>query len=492
MGLFKPAWQSKNKKRALKAVEKLTDQTKLAKVATSATNTYVRHAAVKKLTDQNVLAAIAKRYVESETVRLTAIEKLTDQNILSEILNNEKESTGIRWGTVKAMTDQHAIARYLDNADSSDWFVNLAALERLTDQAIIADLLRSNRTRSESIRLDVVARLTNRSLAQEIYLDMAKNAADMGVRISAARKLDDQTPVRQSLQEACVDTLTSITIWDSDRYGAYFWMIKDQTAFADIALKAKHKSVRTEALKSLTDEKLIADVAKNADVVEIRELALKKVTDQSAIADIAKNDKEMDMRYYAAEMLADRSLAEKVYAGIVKDGQYSTKDSVFMEWAFKGLTDQTLLADVAENARTTTFSKWAAEKLTDPEVLSGYVKRVGYNIPVSVVGNISDRALLIDVMKKSGNNATRVEAMRRSGLLCDEGGHKWIAVHPCRQECTVCGVGRYNHDYVQTRYDGSGADVSYEECKCTRCGHTGYASGYGSTLEEGYYLKREA
>jgi hypothetical protein len=89
MELFTPAWKSENLYRALYAVEKMTDQKKLAMVAKEAKNWKVRKAAVEKLTDQNMLADVAKTDSDSG-VREAAVAKLANQSVLADM----KETTG--------------------------------------------------------------------------------------------------------------------------------------------------------------------------------------------------------------------------------------------------------------------------------------------------------------------------------------------------------------------------------------------------------------
>jgi len=62
MGLFKPAWMSddwKKKSKALKEVEKETDQTCLVEIVKSAPLFDVRKAAISKLNNQEMLIDIA-------------------------------------------------------------------------------------------------------------------------------------------------------------------------------------------------------------------------------------------------------------------------------------------------------------------------------------------------------------------------------------------------------------------------------------------------
>jgi hypothetical protein len=91
MGLFTPAWKSKNKKRALRAVGKMTDQEKLGRVAKEAYCREARVPAVEKLADPAVLAYIAKNDSDS-SVRLAAVKRVTDPAVLADIAKNDSDS----------------------------------------------------------------------------------------------------------------------------------------------------------------------------------------------------------------------------------------------------------------------------------------------------------------------------------------------------------------------------------------------------------------
>jgi hypothetical protein len=62
MKFFTPAWKSENEERALHAVEKMTGQKKLAKVAKKSGHWRVRKAAVEKLTGPEALKNVAEKY----------------------------------------------------------------------------------------------------------------------------------------------------------------------------------------------------------------------------------------------------------------------------------------------------------------------------------------------------------------------------------------------------------------------------------------------
>jgi hypothetical protein len=86
MKLFTPAWKSKNEERALRAVEKMTDQKKLVQVAKEARHWAARIAAAHKLVefdlDEDLLIVLIRmlgnglKHSESKTTKENAAEAL--------------------------------------------------------------------------------------------------------------------------------------------------------------------------------------------------------------------------------------------------------------------------------------------------------------------------------------------------------------------------------------------------------------------------------
>jgi hypothetical protein len=91
MKLFRPAWDSKNEKRALKAVAKITDQAMLARVAKEARYTRPRILAIERVDDQILLADLATKDSHYH-VRRTAVKRLTDPLLLAKIVYLDGES----------------------------------------------------------------------------------------------------------------------------------------------------------------------------------------------------------------------------------------------------------------------------------------------------------------------------------------------------------------------------------------------------------------
>lgn len=196
MWFFKPAWQSKNKDKALKAVAKETDQRNLAEIYHKAQVQDVRNAAMQRLTDQTVLAELAKsrpydsialmEIIEKLTdqstladiaqnsgianVRIAALDKLTDQNlahdIFTDIIRKSKKvgDVGIRMGAVRILTNQNMLAELAKN--DIIYSVRAAAVEKLTDQEALTQIAKYDVMLN--VRLAAAKRLTDRGLAEEI------------------------------------------------------------------------------------------------------------------------------------------------------------------------------------------------------------------------------------------------------------------------------------------------------------------------------------
>jgi hypothetical protein len=211
MGLFTPAWKSKNEERALRAVRKMTSQKKLAKVVKNSEHLRVPVVAVKKLTNQTLLADIAKS-AKDWYVRKAATEKLTDQTLLADIAKNDSHAD-VRNAAVEKLTDQSLLAD-VAKKDSNE-YVRKAAVEKLTDQTVLADIAENEW--SSNVRNSAVEKLTD----QTLLADIAKNAS-----------------VSDVLRKAAVEKLT------------------DQTMLADIAKNNSVSNIRKTAIKKLDDAHL--------------------------------------------------------------------------------------------------------------------------------------------------------------------------------------------------------------------------------------------
>jgi len=92
------------RQKAIRAVNKLTDQATLAIVVKSAHHYLIREAAAKNLTDPVTLASLATQPDICNYSRKIIIEKLTDQEVLAEIAKNDLDIS-LRELAVSKLTD---------------------------------------------------------------------------------------------------------------------------------------------------------------------------------------------------------------------------------------------------------------------------------------------------------------------------------------------------------------------------------------------------
>lgn len=105
------ALHNKDPKVRLAAVEKLTDQSKLEKVAFEDPDEQVSETAVARLTGQAILAKIATQH-KNDRVRFTAVAYLTDPVTLDQIVHNEKEGILTRQFANKRLQEVTGVNKY--------------------------------------------------------------------------------------------------------------------------------------------------------------------------------------------------------------------------------------------------------------------------------------------------------------------------------------------------------------------------------------------
>jgi hypothetical protein len=213
------------------AVEKLTDQALLAKIAVEDTNADVRYLAVKKLTDQAVLAKIAVKDREPY-VRRAAVQNLTDQAALAKVAVEDKEWR-IRDSAVEKLTDQALLAKIAVEATEAS--VRPAAVRNLTDQALLAKIAVNDK--DPDVREAAVEKLTDQALLAKI----AVVDENEWVRRAAVEKLTDQALLAK----------IAVNDKDSDVREAAVEKLTDQALLAKIAVVDKDRSVRAKAIAAM-------------------------------------------------------------------------------------------------------------------------------------------------------------------------------------------------------------------------------------------------
>ena len=246
-------------------------------------------------------------------VRQAAVEKLTDQAVLAEIAGTDGDND-VRKAAVAKLTDQAALAEVAKNIWRPD--VQMAAVAKLTDQVVLAEIAKT--CSNNDIRQAALGKLTDQALLAEV----AKNGIRAEVQMAAVAKLTDQAVIakvaktcskyaREAAVEKLIDqaVLAEIATKDSDwnvRYAAVR-KLTDQALLAEIAKTDSERGVRQAAVKNLTDQVVLAQIAKTDSERGVRQAAVKKLTDEVALAEIAKTDSIGVWREAAIARLAEVS-----------------------------------------------------------------------------------------------------------------------------------------------------------------------------------------
>lgn len=530
MGLFKPAWKSGNTKKAENAVRKITDQKALEEIAQSNIWGYTRAIAIRKLTDIRVVAYIAAhphdstravehaangRFIELRQkeissltnqaeliavakndklweVRKSAIKRLNDPALAQELYVYNVTRRGIEAeDAIDELTTQDALAQVITNVD--DWRLYRKAFEKLTDQTILARIANTKDSKAEYVRIEAADKLDDHDLAQGIYADVAKNGLDVRVRMRAAERLHDKKQKQTLIEEICLDTVISSDIWsDCERE---FAQMSKQTAFAAIAINATNSYAAEKAIEKLYDQTLLAEVIKHTKHPELQYKAVGKLNDQAVLAAVVSSISEQLARRDAVEKLTDQSVIADIAKNDMNIGVRRT--------AVEKLVDQTALAEIVKMEKSDGYiCLSAAKRLADRSIAQeafAYIAKQDFyaentgNANIScapllvAVDKLDDRALLVDVAQNAKSTEVRIKAMDKAGLICNTDEHEWVKIGTCLKKCSVCGIGLFDHDYEQISHEDVG-EVSLEYYKCTKCGQTDFASGYGSELQKGYCI----
>jgi hypothetical protein len=295
------------------------------------------------ITDQRKLVIVAKKAPHWQA-RETAIKKLNARH-------------------------QALFASIAKNGETSN--ERQAAARQLTDQTLLADLVRNGRDRH--VRFLAAEKLDERH--QALFCSLVKNDNDPGIRLIIISKLDKQ---HQALAQAeCVDIVKyNVNSWA--REAAMKMLTEQPQAFyAVIAKKETGSPVGEMAVSKLNDQALLADVAQNSQDWVTRIAAIEKLDErhQTIFANIARHDKKW--RVCVAAILKLDGQNQTLLADVAKnDDYYESRDSSYDESvvifdaeagreAVNKLTDQVLLVDVAKNAKGASVREAAARKLEE-------------------------------------------------------------------------------------------------------------------------------
>lgn len=293
MGLFKPAWMSKNKEKALKAAEKVTNQIELAIMAKKAIYSSVRVAAIEKLTDLKALVEIAEGDADSY-VRLKAFRKLPEQmrsqKMRMDIAMNEDWSDE-QEEIIAQLTDQYFLTKLAEkNIKDQDHRAKLykklppaeqakkrlrelalLEVEQTDDQRVLAAIAMNE---NHKARMEAILKVTDQAVLEEIAIDDENGHAGE----EAIKKICDESKLYRIAINAANELIAKKAVE----------MVKDKRVLFDIACSGADKKIVKKAIISLQeDQELLYQYICSCNDSERCVFAVKELKDEEKLYDIA-------------------------------------------------------------------------------------------------------------------------------------------------------------------------------------------------------------
>ena len=128
---------------------------------------------------------------------------------------------------------------------------------------------------------------------------------------------------------------------------------------------------------------------------DIRLAAVRKITDQNMLHTIARDVEHGGVAVAAAKKLDNQYLAQKVYAGIVKNGSFA--DSPRIE-AINLITGQEVLADIVQKVKSEAVALAAVKRVTRQEALAGIVSATSFeSVAAEAVVGVTGEKFLYNI-----------------------------------------------------------------------------------------------
>jgi len=414
LDLFRPKWKNSYESIRIEAVEELTDELILTKMALFDISHHVRFLAVQKITDQDALAKIAleddDRHVRQVAVekRVIFVEKITDQDALTKIALSDKDSY-VRYIAIKKIGDQKTLVQ-IALSDNDDYSVRGSVIEKIDDQKILAQIALS--VDNHIVRDYATKNLTNQTILAQIAL----SDDDYSVRHSATKKIIDQKVLGQiALSDEYYDVRNEAV-----------QKLKNQTILTKIAIEEVVSDIALVAAKKITNQSNLSKIALQADTDPAREFAAPLVTNELAKGKLALSS----LDHFVREEIIKNIIDEFILAQIIQIGEQHSKilkhamkntptDGTYFKHKdqeseliekVKNLTDSNKLSEIAQNHILINVRIEAILKINDQDILIQISKNeIVYKVRLTAIKRIINFNTLLDISKTDWDSQMREE-----------------------------------------------------------------------------------
>ena len=171
----------------MQALNQITDQKILRKIAKTDAELEIRFKAIDKITDEQILAELASLRIRLE-VRLRAVGRITDNELLEELAKSDTDLE-VRLKAAETISDDETLAN-LAKSDT-DLEVRLKATEGIENQKLLMEIAGMNVTK-------IVKKKPSRS--RTIY-ERVKDDSNITVCRKAASMIEDENAKKEILEE---------------------------------------------------------------------------------------------------------------------------------------------------------------------------------------------------------------------------------------------------------------------------------------------------
>jgi hypothetical protein len=321
-----------------------------------------------------------------------------DKAACKELVNIAKThgSPPVRQEAVKYLTDQVVLMEIAQN--ERDDFIRFAAFEKVTDDSILFQVARTDRYYSEG---------AIKKIKSQSYL-----------AIIARSGLDHRDIAVQRLTDS--QLLAQIALTDMDRLIRQTALMNpnltDVTTLSTIAQTDTDPSIRRAAVvnPNLTDQKILANIERSESDPYVRTAAFLK----PFVADYQLLDRMTGKDWWSSQAAGgyvDRIVSQDTLAFLAKNAPLLGLSSM----ALRRLKDQTLIADVYDNAKDESIRAEVVNKLTDQKKLFSIVQTAKDTIMrINAVNRIADTVSLLSVLKdRRAPGEVRTQAAKRMLMI---------------------------------------------------------------------------
>ena len=407
------ALKTRNIKKGKAAVEQITDQALLAKVASSASETDVRIAAIRKLTDQSTLAKIAMED-DSYFISQAAIGNLTDQPTLEKIALGRKSSF-LRGEAINKLTNPKILEKIaMEDEDSN---VRMSTINKLTNPEILAKIA------MQEEKLNIRKRAINKLAKQDMLEKLAAINGDSSTNpIYKLLQAFDKVPDEHRLR--LINRLLPVVIALSDTEVVN---ITGEVVSIDVQWLSRSKQylggmgskrVPGELFKCSIKLKNLTKPSSHVWVTEFKRSVTTTRTKATTLAFNPADIKTEDLLVSVFEQLSQSDLNKFALESL----NFLTRKA-----AINNLTIQPTLKKIAlDGSESDSIRKTAIENLTDQPTLEKIAldSAVHYTVRKAAVIKLTAKSTLENIAKDSTldkDNVIRIAARQRLDDLSKAG-----------------------------------------------------------------------